>query len=206
MFTPSPVYRFIDVCCVSMRCLSWQIWNCPLLSPYHSRVYLIRTSCFLWVWLLLFRTGFPAVSYPSHSTIAGLRRSPYTPTSSHLAQSNPAADFRSSLGSTRPTTGFMPGKLSEQKRWVEEFSKSVPHRATSSHYWTQSIFMCALVGVADTALSYHVFPRLCVLYHCRVDYDSALGPWRVYLASFYLLLFLGKISLEGILFLLFEYC
>ncbi|XP_067942087.1 centrosomal protein of 164 kDa-like [Watersipora subatra] len=64
---------------------------------------------------------------------SGLRRSPYNPTSSQLPHSK-ATDFRSSLGSLRPTAVDINGKLSEQKRWVEEFSKSVPHRTTSGQY------------------------------------------------------------------------
>ena len=65
--------------------------------------------------------------------LKGLRRSPYTPSSTQLPQSK-GVDYRASLGSTRPTTTDIVGKLSEQKRWVEEFSRSVPHRSTSANY------------------------------------------------------------------------
>ena len=62
-------------------------------------------------------------------TVTGLRHSAYVPASSQMTSGMVRpADFRASLGSIRPTTADINGKISEQKRWVEEFSKSVPYR------------------------------------------------------------------------------
>ncbi|KAF6036396.1 hypothetical protein EB796_005297 [Bugula neritina] len=72
---------------------------------------------------------------PSSTLSTSLRHVPFTSsTSPALKGLGSSKHYRSSISSSRPASVDISGKISEQKRWVEEFSKSLPHRAVSGAF------------------------------------------------------------------------